>query len=210
MECGDAVSNESAFGGGRVGDRNLRVGEVAYEELQQVDVAYQFRLQNQLSPQQCPPARVPLLKELLELAIKQDKTRLSIQPKDECTADAVALIRAMQATAWVGFNDGSLPKMRLVKELNRSIPVFWDRGPDTDVHADCRIARQHGFEAVVPHHRGVTREKVEALHKAGLRTGAWTVNDPQEMRRLLDLGIDRIYTDDPLLLLRVKSDAREQ
>jgi glycerophosphoryl diester phosphodiesterase len=49
-------------------------------------------------------------------------------------------------------------------------------------------------------HRGiplVTRRFVEAAHATGVRVDAWTINEPGEMRRLLDLGVDVIMTDRP-------------
>jgi glycerophosphoryl diester phosphodiesterase len=43
----------------------------------------------------------------------------------------------------------------------------------------------------------VTRRFVEAAHARGVRVDAWTVNDPAEMHRLLDLGVDVVMTDFP-------------
>jgi len=55
-------------------------------------------------------------------------------------------------------------------------------------------------------HRGipvVTRRFVQAAHARGVRVDAWTINQADEMRRLLDLGVDVIMTDRPGMLAEV-------
>ena len=49
----------------------------------------------------------------------------------------------------------------------------------------------------------VTPRFVEAAHRLGVRVDVWTINDPAEMRRLLDLGVDTIMTDRPGELAKV-------
>ena len=49
-------------------------------------------------------------------------------------------------------------------------------------------------------HRGiplVTRRFIDAAHSRGVRVDAWTINGAEEMRQLLDLGVDVIMTDRP-------------
>jgi glycerophosphoryl diester phosphodiesterase len=53
----------------------------------------------------------------------------------------------------------------------------------------------------------VTPEIVEAAHRAGVEVHVWTVNDPIEMRQMLDLGVDGIITDFPKRLIDVLSAA---
>ena len=50
----------------------------------------------------------------------------------------------------------------------------------------------------------ITTEKmISRLHAAGVEVHVWTVNDPQRMRELLDLGVDGIVTDRADLALAV-------
>lgn len=43
--------------------------------------------------------------------------------------------------------------------------------------------------------RLVTPRFIDALHRVGAEVHVWTVNDPADMTRLLDLGVDGIVTD---------------
>jgi glycerophosphoryl diester phosphodiesterase len=70
-----------------------------------------------------------------------------------------------------------------------------------------------GVDAVqVPASRGrftiATPRVIRAFHRVGVEIHIWTVNDPSEMRRLLDLGVDGIVTDRSDLALDVVEDFR--
>ncbi len=52
-------------------------------------------------------------------------------------------------------------------------------------------------------HTAITARIVADLRDAGLGVVAWTVNEPEEMRRLAALDIDAILSDDPRLLREV-------
>jgi glycerophosphoryl diester phosphodiesterase len=55
-------------------------------------------------------------------------------------------------------------------------------------------------------HRGitvVTPRFISAAHEQGVRVYVWTINDPREMRRLLDMDVDGVITKHPAALREV-------
>jgi glycerophosphoryl diester phosphodiesterase len=58
-------------------------------------------------------------------------------------------------------------------------------------------AQALGAEALHPEAVIVDAALVEAAHGAGLAVYVYTVDDPGEMRRLLALGVDGLFTNSP-------------
>ena len=88
------------------------------------------------------------------------------------------MMRANSTWAWR--YDGNLTRMRLVKELEPHVPVFWDCPAACNPADELRIAQEHGFERLVIEQTGITAER---------------------MRQFPAWGINRLYTDDPRMLI---------
>ncbi len=56
------------------------------------------------------------------------------------------------------------------------------------------------YDALHPERRAVTAALVQAVHRRGGRVHVYTVNSRAEMQRLYALGVDGIFTDDPLIV----------
>jgi len=53
-----------------------------------------------------------------------------------------------------------------------------------------------------------TKTLIDRAHKRNIAVQYWTINDPDEMRRLIELGCDCIMTDDPELLKSILDEYR--
>jgi glycerophosphoryl diester phosphodiesterase len=68
-------------------------------------------------------------------------------------------------------------------------------------------ARSFGFmfgdyQALHPHVSSTSREQVLRAHRLKRRVHVWTVNNPEEINRLKEWGVDGIITDDPQTAVR--------
>ncbi len=81
-----------------------------------------------------------------------------------------------------------------IQEFRALDVIFgWDYRPDTD-------AIQWHSEFIV---NIITQKFVDKAHSLNLKVHAWTVNEPDEMRRMISLGVDGIITDFPTRLLKI-------
>lgn len=65
------------------------------------------------------------------------------------------------------------------------------------------LGRAMGATVLHPEHTLCTADNVKAWHTSGRPVNAWTVDDPLELQRLNDLGVDGVFTNDPARALKV-------
>lgn len=63
---------------------------------------------------------------------------------------------------------------------------------------------------VAPHYRLLSTRLVENVHAAGKSVVTWTLNDPRQMRRAAEMGVDGIISDDTKLLVKTLGRDRER
>ena len=152
---------------------------------------------------------IPLLENLLTA---WPDVRINIDPKHDAAVDP--LVDLIERTGTVDrVCVGAFSDRRLTRVRERLGPqVCTSMGPRQVARflAASRGLPAGSFSAAclqVPVRRGpvplVTDRVVAAAHERGLQVHVWTVNDADEMRSLLDLGVDGIMTDRADLLKAV-------
>ncbi|MEA4811541.1 MAG: glycerophosphodiester phosphodiesterase family protein [Anaerolineaceae bacterium] len=65
------------------------------------------------------------------------------------------------------------------------------------------MGRFFPYDALHPYHGDVSMDMVRLMHAKRKQVNPWTVDTPQDLLRLKDLGVDMIITNDPLNTRRV-------
>jgi glycerophosphoryl diester phosphodiesterase len=181
----DETLDRTTDGRGPVGDRSAA-------ELARLDAGSWFAAEFR-------GERIPRLADVLaqlrghgtlNVEIKSARDLGVIEPK------LAALVAAEHATEWVvfsSFHPAGVRNMRAAAPWAR-LGVLCDQEPLPDGLA---LAVELGAEVLIPGRRWVDGRVLAAAHARGLAVWVWTVNEPGEMRRLIALGVDAIFSDYP-------------
>ncbi len=145
---------------------------------------------------------IPLFEDLME---QFPDARVNIDCKADSGVDAlVASLKRLDCLDRVlvgGFSDARLRRFR--SEFGDALCTSF--GPQQI--AALRLAGRvpwGGEAAQVPVRQGrltiVNERFVERAHQRRLQVHVWTIDEPDEMHRLLDLGVDGLMTDRPQIL----------
>ena len=141
---------------------------------------------------------IPTLDELLE---RYPEARFNIDCKsDEAMAPLVAALRrhaCLDRVAIGSFSDLRLRRLR--RELGPRLCTSLGPAAVASLVSGAPVPLA-GLAAQVPVRQGpvpvVTDTFVRRAHRRGLQVHVWTIDDPVEIARLLDLGVDGIMSDD--------------
>ena len=106
---------------------------------------------------------------------------------------ALAVVEAAGALDRALFSGGNIGGHRRLRALapEARIALTWtDAQPPPDELLD-----ELAVEFFNPPHELVDADVVDAMHERGLKVSTWTVDDPAEMRRVIDLGVDAVITN---------------
>lgn len=169
------------------------IWDVSYAELSELDAGSWFS-------EEFADQRIPSLQETIDTA--RGRIKLNIELKFNSREEALAartveLIRRngvgdeviLTSLDYQGLSEaGRLdPSLKLGFIVARSVGNPW--GLDVDfLSVETRL---------------VDAATSRRAHNAGKQVHVWSVNDPLEMSRLIDLGVDNIITDDPVVAREV-------
>ena len=143
--------------------------------------------------------KIPMLQDVLKLI--DHKVPLNIELKGAGTADRVNFIIEyyVKERGWKledflisSFNWNELRDMRKLNK-NIAIAVLTEGNPIEAIP----MAKELGAVAINPHYKMLTKENVEEIKGEGFKIYTYTVNEPEDIEKIQDLGVDGIFTNFP-------------
>lgn len=150
------------------------------------------------------PPSMPILREALDvlagclvnIEIKNIPGEAAFDP---ACAVVDAVIGLLESRAWAdrvivsSFHPSTVDRVKQLRDdvatglLNWFVPSVSDA---------IDLARAGGHDAIHPHVAFIDAELVARAHDAGLAVTVWTVNEPADLIRMVEIGVDGIVTDD--------------
>lgn len=172
-----------------------RVREMTVEEIQSLDAGSYFS-----------PAfrgeRIPTLEEVLDVLRPDMVVNVELKGASARTEglerEVVRILQARQMLDRVIISSFNPFRLWRTRRLEPRLPRAMLHGPGTPV-----FVRRLWFlplvrpDALHPHYTLVDAAYMDRARRWGMRVNVWTVDDAREARRLLDLGVDGIITNDP-------------
>ncbi len=170
------------------------VCDLALAEIQNLDAGSWF------SPR-FAGERIPQLAEVFEL-VAPSETRLNIEIKaapdgQDVAPGVVELLRRYRKEREYVVSSFDLPALLEVQALAPEVPLAilgW--GPDL-----LAIAKEHHFPWIHGFFATMDADIVAQAHAAGIGVNVWTVDDPDTLDSWRTMGVDKICTNRPALML---------
>lgn len=174
----------------RMSGDDIEISKATYETLRSL------RLKQKDGARGRTDLRIPSLEEYLGICKYYGKKAI-LELKDDFTAEdvdeicrTVEQLAYMEGTVFISFK---LNNLLLLKERNpdQSAQYLVEKDID-DVLIQEMADRKMGIDAF---QYKFTEEIIQKCRTAGVETNAWTVNNPDMARKLMDWGIDYITTN---------------
>jgi glycerophosphoryl diester phosphodiesterase len=184
----DATLERTTNGTGRLSQKSTG-------ELRELDAGSHFSPEFRGEP-------IPLLGDIFEalgheLFINVELTNY-MTPRDRLVEIVCDLVKGHSLQDRVIFSSFFAANLRSAERMLPGVP----RGLLTRPGWRGAWGRSFGFSfgnyaALHPHMTDVNAPEVQRVHRLRRRVHVWTVNAPQDIKRLVEWGVDGIITDDP-------------
>lgn len=189
----------------RVSQGKGAVRDYTLEELQKI------RVPNGMSRYQ--DAQIPTLRQVLDLA-KPSRMEVNIELKTgiywypEIEGRVLELVKQAgmeERVIYSSFNHYSIG--RILREKPDAETAYLFNDIIVNVH---EYARKNQVKGLHPGRHHIGMDFLQEYLDSGLAVRVWTVDDPEQIRELIQAGVDAVITNVPDVAMRVRGEAEEE
>lgn len=179
------------------------VRQFSLREFQQMDAGSHFSQKFQGEP-------VPSLRQVFEelgrkIYINVELTNYGT-PRDRLPEKVAELVREYHLEEWVLFSSFNPINLLRIRQLLPECPVgILALEGAAGWIARSVVGRAFAPQIVHPNLRDATKYYIQKQHERHRRVHVWTVNEPKDLQRLFEDGVDGVFTDDPLTALQIRN-----
>lgn len=147
---------------------------------------------------------IPTLREVIRFARGKIKLNIEIKNSQDEPTIASEVVDIIRSEDFIGDCMVTSFSRMTIEEVKRIAPeirtgfIFGEEYPDDVFDGD--------WEVLSSNHGNVDSTFVARAKESGKRLHVWTVDDPDQMVRLMELGVDGIITNRPALLFQVMAE----
>ena len=157
------------------------------------------------------PAHVPTLAEALEacgdmgvnIEIKNDPGEPDYDDEHMIVEPTITAALAVVPRDRLLFTSFDMGAVNRVHDIDPGLTTGFITMDRVGVEVSVGRAAAHAHTSINPHDPLVTARFVAAAHEAELVVYPWTVDNPDRMREMIDLGVDGIITNTPDVLREI-------
>ncbi len=158
--------------------------------------------------------KVPTLSETLETINRRAILLIEIKDGDErypgLEKKIVEEVKKQNAVDWVVIQSFNKKSVLRIKEMAPEITTFYLLGRNFNEYFNPLVEKFNAgekinlqFDGIAPHYSSLNTENVKTIHNMGFKVFCFTVNDPEEMHKVIDYRVDGIITDSPDTLKKI-------
>lgn len=185
-----------------------RVKDLSFNEIRKLDAGSWF------APQ-FAGEKVPTLEEVIETVKGKCKLLIEVKrvktKKPEIEAKIIQLIDKYNAHKWCIVQSFETEVVKNIQAIDNTIECHKLVTMNLSVlplHLDSRIKtgtiyKYKSVQAINPYFKMLNKRKVDKIHGRGQKILTWTVNEKEDMKRMIELGVDGIITNYPDRLMEL-------
>ncbi len=198
---------------GRTTDGSGPISALTLKQVKKLDAGYKFTSdEGETFPFRGKKVTVPTLREV---AKRFRKVPFNIEVKENETGNEHAVAKLLKKLGHAEITLLAAEQDVMMGRLRPAAPEFPTNFCGSEALEFFQRANQDDWDDYTPpgnalqipeEYGGIqllTPELIEAAHSQGVEVHIWTVNEEDDMRRILEMGVDGIMTDHPERLVRI-------